>query len=253
MANVRSAPTARESLLRAGCELLNEHFVAAGERLGAGFQFISPTQVAERAGVSKGLLYHHWGGGDAPAFDAFIADVAGQLVQELNDPETLTEGVIELRQVGVGFFRTVAILGQTELESLVRDDVRRIPLMQQFVFIAYATSPPVRDALVRAADRSYADLVGFYETVLKTCGYRLKRPVGTGRPLTTTDLARAISCLTEGFAGEAQYVPAVVDDAISWEIDGTASSASLFVIALLGLVESMTEPVPDEPDDPPSA
>jgi AcrR family transcriptional regulator len=242
----RTTTTTTDDLLEAGAGLLREHFAHASERLGDGFQFLSPTEVAHRAGVSKGMLYHLWGDGESRAFDNFVAALAATAIVEANDADALQAEVTKLLTLGLGFARTVAALGEAELASLAVDDERRIPFLQQLAFTAYAGCEPIRRALASAATDSYQYLAPFYQRTLDACERRLKPPSGPGRALTMTDFARAISCLTEGFASEVQYFPDLVDDQISWRVDGTAESLTLYAISLIGLVEHLTEPFPTD-------
>jgi AcrR family transcriptional regulator len=61
--NLRSDADAdgRERLLAATRELVFDQF-ANGMPLGSVFAHITPAAIAERAGVSRGLIYHHWPG-----------------------------------------------------------------------------------------------------------------------------------------------------------------------------------------------
>lgn len=72
--------SARQALLEAGRELLIERFLAgpgdvvASDVLG----FLTPTTIAQRAGVARGVFYHHWGVGaedDLTPFDRYVSEL----------------------------------------------------------------------------------------------------------------------------------------------------------------------------------
>ena len=76
--------------------------------------------------------------------------------------------------------------------------------------------------------------------------HRAEGPVNAaGRPLTIVDFARAISCLTEGFAAEALYDPDILKADIAWTVGLRDQPCSIYAISLLALVDGLTELVPD--------
>ena len=238
--------TTRDRLLDAGVEIVQEHFAAVGERIGAGFQFVSPTEVARRAGVSKGMLYHCWGGHDGSAFDRYLTDLAARTLEQMAQPEVLRHEAERLRDAGVGLDAVVKLLAGIELTSVVDEPERRLSLLQSLTWITYSANTAIAAALNEANDRTYASLADMYDVVLPVFGRRMRaaRDRRAGRPLDTGDLARALSCVTDGFAGEALHDRRVLDADISWPIDGTDEPTTLYAICLMSVVTALTEPVP---------
>ncbi len=223
---------------------MDEHYADTDLTLGAGFQFVSPTQVAARAGISKGMLYHIWGRDGGRAFDNYVAELAERVLEPIARPEILTEALRELHEQGTPFAQTIALMGEFELDSTVTDPQRRVAFAQQLSFVAYAGSRVIRDALETSSQHSYEQLAEFYDVALALYGKRLRRHDGHGRAMTTIDLARAVSCLVEGFAGEAMHHAGLTEPVIAWSVDGRREPSSLLAIALVALIDGVTEDLP---------
>ncbi len=63
------AELSKERLVDAAVEMVVEHYDGALD-LRDVFSYMTPGSVATRAGLSRALLYHHWGDGDE-GVDAF--------------------------------------------------------------------------------------------------------------------------------------------------------------------------------------
>lgn len=240
----RIEPPKAQQLIDAGLELMREHYADTENRLGAGFQFLSPTQVAARAGISKGMLYHIWGRDGGRAFDNYVAELADRALDPLARPDILEHAIEELHAAGLSFAEATAEMGDFELNSMIDDEDRRIAFVQTLSLTAYAGSRVIREALDESAERSYVQLAQFYDFALALYGKRLKQHDSHGRSLTTIDFARAVSCLVEGFAAEALHTPHVLQREIAWAVGPHDQPTSLLAIALMSLVEGMLEDVP---------
>jgi AcrR family transcriptional regulator len=82
------AELSKERLVDAAVELVVEHYDGELD-LRDVFSYLTPGSVATRAGLSRALLYHHWGDGDegADAFSTFLAEVADRLRTRSSAPE----------------------------------------------------------------------------------------------------------------------------------------------------------------------
>lgn len=238
-------PPKAERLLEAGMQLMREHFADAENNLGVGHLYLSPTQVAARAGMSKGMLYHIWGRTGAKAFDSYVAELARRSLVEVNQPDELRAAIDVAHADGATFHDAVVALGDDELDSLVNHPGRRLSFIQTLSLTAYSGCEAIRESLHSSAASSYDDLAPFYAHALAVYGRRLRAVNTAGRALTIVDLARAISCLTEGFAAEALYDPDILDADIAWSVGLRDQPCSLFSISLLALVDGLTELVPD--------
>jgi AcrR family transcriptional regulator len=249
-----TTPPKAQQLIDAGMQLMYEHYADTDHTLGAGFQFVSPTQVAARAGISKGMLYHIWGRDGGRAFDNYVAELAGRVLEPLARPDLLTQALSELHERGTPFAQTIALMGEFELDSMVTDEQRRVAFAQQLSLVAYAGSRVIREALETSNQRSYEQLAEFYDFALALYGKRLRRHDGHGRSMTSVDLARAVSCLVEGFASDAMHHPDLTEPVIAWSVDGRREPSSLLAIALVALIDGVTEdiprPTPRTPDRP---
>ncbi|MEX0767110.1 MAG: TetR/AcrR family transcriptional regulator [Microthrixaceae bacterium] len=93
------ADIARARLVEAGCELVLEHF-RDGTGLREVFAYLNAGAVSQRAGLSRGLLYHYWGGTDSSsdarnlsssAFESYLLSVLAELLSKSAVPEELAE------------------------------------------------------------------------------------------------------------------------------------------------------------------
>ncbi len=226
-------------------QLMREHFADAENNLGVGHLYISPTQVAARAGMSKGMLYHLWGRTGAKAFDGYVAELARRSLVEVNQPDELRAAIDVARAEGASFHDAVVALGDDELDTIVNQPERRLSFIQTLSLTAYSGCQAIRKSLHSSAAGTYDDLAPFYAHALTVYGRRLRPHPNGGRPLTFSDFARAISCLTEGFAAEALYNPDILEADIAWSVGLRDQPCSLFAISLLALVDGLTELVPD--------
>jgi AcrR family transcriptional regulator len=237
-------PPKAERLLEAGMQLMREHFADAENNLGVGHLYLSPTKLAARAGMSKGMLYHIWGRNGAKPFDSYVAELARRSLTEVNQPDELRAAIDVVHAQGASFHDAVVALGDDELDSMVNHPERRLSFIQALSLTAYSGCQAIRDSL-RSASSAYDDLAPFYSHTLAIYGRRLRTVNAAGRPLTNVDFARAISCLTEGFAAEALYDPDILEADIAWTVGLRDQPCSIYAISLLALVDGLTELVPD--------
>lgn len=234
------AATSRERLIDAAIELaLDHHESYSGAR--DVFAYMTPGAVAERAGVSRGLIYHHWGDPDVEgetAFTAFLNAVTARLWEMSAAPEDLAAAAELLPD------RLSDVL-----LALVSYEVDRFQGRDRALFAA-AQALTVHGVWPRGAPQEVVDrLADLYEALGGKLGLE---PVP---PLTFADVGFAVMCQLEGF-GILQHV---LSDMTSRTYDWTPHDASgdengsdegepsagwpLAAIAIEGIVRNMTRPV----------
>jgi AcrR family transcriptional regulator len=88
----------RERLLAAASELIFDQF-ENGMPIGVVFAHLTPVAIAERAGVSRGLIYHHWPGDPSEgiaSMDLLITEVLEAAFARAQDVDELTEAAHSL-------------------------------------------------------------------------------------------------------------------------------------------------------------
>lgn len=245
--------SSRDRLVEAAIELIREHHRAPTAR--EVFAFLNPRSVAERAGVSRGLIYHHWGDAEADgseAFDRFLAEVTDEMWTRVTVPEDLAD-MADLLPDELG--SVVVALANYELDRFLSDDggVRSILGLSLYAIGSRADLPV-----------SVARMAKLYERVLPRLGREI-RP-----PLTYEDFAFSAMALLDGFLLHFPAMGDVVTRRHRWgstqtrpgegaaELSGEGPDAeqwTLFAIAVEGIALNMTRPLPAadaEPSDEPS-
>ncbi|MGB6058689.1 MAG: TetR/AcrR family transcriptional regulator [Microthrixaceae bacterium] len=125
--------------------------------------------VAERAGVTKGAIYHVW-----PSQEAFRRDLLAKLLDR-----SRRIGVQQLAQLVEAGKRSdgdpVPLLHQAC--NLAFDSMKNDPLyFAQFSFYLYASNPEVRDLLAVGDENLLAQFGGAVELFLELLGRRVREP-----------------------------------------------------------------------------
>jgi AcrR family transcriptional regulator len=216
----------RIDYLDIGVEILTE---AAASRPDPALAFahVRIADVAERAGVTKGALYHLWDSQEDYWSDllrfvleegrlAGMSDVAGatrELADTLGDVPTPVEWanfVFDRFKDDPSFFARVGLF-------------------------SYLQDGDVREEL----DQEFRASLEQFESMVSTAVERMGR-----RPRPGTDLrefSAAVASLMHGFCLEHRIDPARTPD---FEIDGERNS--LFAVCVVGMLEAFTEPVAGE-------
>ena len=231
-ASTSTTEDSRERLVRAAVELVLEHF-AAGTGLRDVFAYLTPRAIADRAGVSRGLIYHHWGAPDADGsatFGAFLEAVSDEIWTMSAVPEDLTllsdflpDNVSDL----------VRELTSYELERVTGPDG---PLWRASeVLVLHGVRPQ------HEAEHVVERLAGLYEVVLAKIG---REPVP---PLDHEDLALAVSCVFSGFSTQIYATPDRLWAQYDWspfvEPSLRGDGWTLLAITVESMVLRMTRPV----------
>lgn len=228
------AEEGRRALLDAGRALLDERPAAWP------LDHIRLTEVAERAGVSVGALYHYWESQDAYRDD---------LLDDLFSPDRYPPSPLPARLADVA--------GEVDdAEGPVREDLPLAELVRSGAdseFAALRDNPELRRLMsMWAAGAAEIDLriagqyraVGerwatFYAEAVAAYGLEL-RP-----PFTPTLMATLVTALGEGLAVRATVDPDAVPDDLGDEAD---RPWGLLACAILALLPGLTRPVGDVGD-----
>ena len=193
--------SSRDRLIEAAVELVLEHH-RSGVELRAAFGYLTPGTVATRAGVSRALIYHHWGDGD-DAMTALLRVVADRIWTLTIDPEGLARRVAGGQgREGAGSGTpgdagadpsaspnrsdVLIALGWMEMERLTGELRPLTRAAQTMMLLGLVDGATITSSLERLA------LV--YAGIATQLGYE---PVP---PLTFDDIAFAVSTVVEGFA-----------------------------------------------------
>ncbi len=233
--------TAREQLLASARALVLARFrdgVAPHHALA----YLTPAVVAAHAGVSRGTIYHHWGGDGAGddgfdrPFERFLAEVAQMFwaeslaIEDLEAiadalPDNLTDLLLELTSF--------------ELDRLSRGE-------DAAMFRASTTMALHGVDLTEQFHQSIDHLAILYGIGLRRVGRRV-RP-----PLDDVDFARAMASLTAGMLLGELYDPGGASARVDWRGEEARNASerpwTLFAVAAEALALHMTEPLGDRPD-----
>ena len=225
------SPTSRERLVSAAIDLIREHHrepVAARDV----FAYLHPRSVAERAGVSRGLIYPHWGDPSedgVDAFDRFLSEVTDELWTLVTVPDDLAD-LADLLPDELG--EVVSTLANYELERFLGDDgTGRSILALSLYAIGSSADTPV----------SVAHMAKLYERILPKLGREL-RP-----PLSYDDVAFSLMALLDGFVLHLPAMSHVITRRHQWSSAPEAEGDdgwTLFAIAVEAIVLHMTRPLP---------
>lgn len=234
----RAAGDSRERLTRAAVELILEHHGVDTDPREV-FAFLTPGAVAERAGVSRGLIYHHWAspepGGPEP-FTRFLHSVTELLWQEVSLPEDLAD-LADLLPDNLS--DVIAALAEFEMVRLTGPD--RASAHAILALALFGVSQPENTG------RTVERLAELYRRLLPKVG---REPVP---PLTEGDLAISLMCLIDGFTLNEPALHEQMYRHLDWEPAVEPETPdlpwTLFAIAVEGIVLRMTRPMRGAPED----
>jgi len=228
----------RERLVRSAMELILEHHQPGTDPRKV-FAFLTPGAVAERAGVSRGLIYHHWASSDPDEpepFTNFLHTVTERLWQEVAVPRMLDE-VAEAMPDNLSDL--VTALAAYELDRLTGPD--RAEAHAVLALSLFGVSQP------KDTGGTIERLGELYTKLLAKLG---REPVP---PLGIEDLAISLMCLLDGFTlnepalHDEIYRPRDWEPSVKHEAEGQVWT--LFAIAAEAIVLRLTRPI-EEPRDP---
>ena len=209
------------------------------------YDYLTPGAVAQRAGVSRGLIYHHWGGSDrdepdgdgdeSGAVDRFLEEVAASICRR-------TAGAAEVPAAADllpdRLSDVLVAFSDFEMER-IRGDGRAALQATQAMTLNDLWPPDEAAAVRRKTEELYVHLA-------EKLG---REPVP---PLEIEDVAHAMSAVVEGFALMARLHPDDYDRSFSWQgaegpPEAVDDSWNLLALVAESVVINMTRPVgPDE-------
>lgn len=231
-----AAEQSREALLRAGEELLVE--IYADGRLDP-LQMLKPTTVAERAGRSKGMLYHLWPvPGDNPdrlaAYRMALAERLGwwRVIELDAVVDVVAEQAAEpapqfLRQVSNWLIGTVAPGGE-------RAPMHRMLAMLSIVAEARRGNAPCPRPDGASAPRHSPALEALYADTLQAYGREMVPP------LTVAHLGAMLWAAFDGVALNLSSSPALADEV---ELEGSEGVWTSYALMVDAIVARVTRPV----------
>ncbi len=222
-------------------ELVFEHYAAEVEIRDL-YDYLTPGAVAQRAGVSRGLIYHHWGGPDrdeqdgdgdeSGAVDRFLEEVAASICRRT----TGAADVVEAADLLPDRLSDVLVAFSDFEMDRIRGDGRAALQATQAMTLNDMWPPGEADVVRRKTEELYV---------------RLAQKVGREPipPLDIADVAHAMSAVVEGFALMARLHPEDYDRSVAWQgREGSPESVddvwNLLAIVAESVVLNMTRPVP---------
>jgi hypothetical protein len=233
-----AADESKEALLQAGEDLIQD-LIRSG-RVDP-LRLVSPTEVAQRARRSKALLYHFWP--VEPSSDdklsGYRTDLLLRVLRRPYDPTGITE--VAVSAVSDGLPEVVRRVGNFEFARFAPLGV--FARAHRFSVILAAASElrsetePTSSQLPWELDEGpYRELSDLYAAMLDLFGLKL-RP-----PMQIENLVVILSALVEGCALEAWYAGSLLTDPIAWPEEGSKGTWTPFAIAVLAIIEKVTEP-----------
>jgi AcrR family transcriptional regulator len=220
-------------MVDAAVELVVEHYDTRLE-LRDVFSYLTPGSVAARAGLSRALLYHHWGGpgqDGADAFSSFLAEVADRLRERSSAPEDYEA----LAQHLDGPSDVLLAMTDHELEragGLQSAWWRATQSLNLHGIVSAGMGEQVIDRLA-----AVYEMLGAH--------FRLE-PVP---PLEWRDLAVVIASALNGFALTAREVPGFAQRRIDWSprtpLEHDEQGWTLLAVMVESIVLGMVRPCPD--------
>lgn len=237
----RSAADSRRRLVDAAVELVFEHY-AADLEIRDVYDYLSPGAVAQRAGVSRGLIYHHWGGGgidDGRAVDRFLEEVAASICGRTAGSGDIVDAADllpdHLSDVLIAF-------SDYEMDRMAGEG--RAALQATQALTLHDMWPGAEADIVRAKS------IALYERLAEKLA---REPVP---PLEIADIANAMSAVVEGFALMSRLYPDDFARRYSWQgHDGPPAAVddawNLLAVVAESVVINMTRPIgsDDAPTD----
>jgi AcrR family transcriptional regulator len=184
---------------------------------------VKVADVARRAGVTKGALYHIWDSQEDYRRDLFqhLLDI-GQRAQEEQAEQLLAEAVDE---DGEPITDTTELA--TRLAKVAYRDMRDDPkMLARFSFYNYAHDPRVKELLAEGVPAFDA----YYERYLEAAGRRMRAPFELRHLITSVN---------------AYLFGTIIRHRITGGADTAADDTDLYVEGFRAILLHLTEPDPD--------
>lgn len=180
--------SSKQRLVDAAVELVLDHH-RGGVELRTAFGYLTPGAVARRAGLSRALIYHHWGEGE-DAVSELLGVVAGRVWRLGTDLDGVAAATEALRSREPGdapltLADVVVALAGFEIDRLVGDLRPATRAMQTLMLNGLVGAEEVETFI--------SGVAGLYEALGDELGLEPVPPLGW------EDLAFAVSTVAEGF------------------------------------------------------
>lgn len=194
---------------------------------------VKVADVADRAGVTKGAVYHIW-----PSQEAYRKDLLALLLEHNRQAGVREMGDILSDQALHG--------GEPDriLErhaDFVFDRLKDDPaFFARFSFFVYAADPEVAELLASGDDHVIEDFAPWIELYFSIVGRRIREP------FTIALLLTSVTALFQGLCLRYRTSPDLVDGTVG--PDGERSAPTMYATGLRALLEHFSEPLPDDGD-----
>lgn len=212
----------RQLLLDAGRELVHE------QPVGWPLEHVRLTEVAQRVGVSVGMLYHYW-----ETQEDYRADLLAELFSPQRYPPTTVPNLFDtLGQAAAPIDDLIRLGAEVEFRALCDNPELRL-LMATWA----ADDPAANPKIAAQYDAVAARWASVYETVFDAYGLEI-RP-----PFTYSTMAAMVIALGEGLAVRSTLDPAAVPNDLVQDPDGDDPRAwGLLGCAFLALLPALSRP-----------
>jgi len=267
----------RERLLEATRELVFDQF-SNGMPLGSVFAHITPAAIAERAGVSRGLIYHHWPGdpdGGLVPMDRLILEVLESVFDRSGDVEELVDSAAALPSEMGAMVRALTDDAVRQMTAPTLGNAWRVRTILHLCGAPVELDVPTPvggavepdDGIDAAADEAglsdaeretrrwlaeeretafHRDLDHVHAALLDRFDLRMRDP------LTIRDLSVALVAMTDGMGLGVINAGARVTRTRRWRTGVDVADAeavtsddwTLYAIAADAIIAGMTEPIP---------
>lgn len=187
---------------------------------------VKVADVADRAGVTKGAVYHVW-----PSQEAYRKDLLERLLEH-NRQTGIREmrEVLEDRELLRGDPRSILLRYADEVFDALKDDPA---FFARFSFFVYAANPEVAELLASGDDGVIEDFGPYVEQYLTLVGRRIREP------FTTELLLISINSLFQGLCLRYRTSPELIEHPVG------PDGAGMYAHGLESLVLHFSEPLPD--------
>lgn len=189
---------------------------------------VKVADVADRAGVTKGAVYHVW-----PSQEAYRKDLLARLLEH-NRQSGVREMSDLLRDVELvdGDPRTILLRHADYVFDALKDDPA---FFARFSFFIYAANPEVSELLARGDDGIIEDFGPYVELYLRLIGRRMREPFKVALLLTS------INALFMGLCLRFRTSPELVEPTVPDPDDDRLHS--MYAFGLEALLLHFSEPV----------
>ncbi len=192
---------------------------------------VKVADVADRAGVTKGAVYHIW-----PSQEAYRKDLLARLLEH-NRQAGIRDMVEILADQALHGGDPSTILERHA--DFVFDRLKDDPaFFARFSFFVYAADPEVNELLARGDDNLIDDFSPWIERYFEIVGRRIREP------FTIALLLTSVTALFQGLCLRYRTSPDLVDGEV--DADGERSGPSMYATGLRALLEHFSEPIPDD-------